>query len=824
MFLEKSRTNIEEAYQKICSDLSLYMEPIDQKIRTLPEAEAVAMRYLYACMPYSDIGNYPIETFLDFARHGVWLYEHKERVRELPEEIFARYVLCHRVNEEEIRPCRTLFYEQLEETLTGEDPQRTALEVNEWCAGEVTYEAGDDRTLSALAVYERGYGRCGEESVFAVNALRSAGIPARQVYAPYWSHCDDNHAWVEVWIQGAWHFLGACEPEPLLDLGWFEYAASRAMLIHTRRFDGRLIPPGEQEWQEDLAVIEPVTNRYADQIRKVEVTVQDAQGRALPALPVSFEVLNYAAFLPIARRCTDAEGKVSLVTGAGSLHVTATTKELDGELLLDTRKEQTGLLRLSEKRKKGSEKEIWKDLDFIPPRDRPPVSRRPDPEQKAEENRKLRKLKAKQEKKWADWENPEKQHFSIWLSSRSEAEQQLGKALFTTLTRKDQTDIRADVLRDHVEGALLYRDSLPEALFIDAVLNPRVEDEILTPYRLWFQGEICGQDQEACRKDPLSLWKWIQKKIRECPEQERSTVLTTPVACYRMRCGSRRSKRVLFVAMARSFGIPARISPEDGSVEFWKEGDWISPEKQKQALLVLHTEDGEDWKSGQNWSITKFTKEYDPPLALDDAGWKDGSCQFWLEEGTYRILTALRLPNGAVSAKECRIFLTAGDRRDVTLSLREECFADLLTSLALPEFSVLDLKGKAVSSKMLTEEGKHVLIWAGAGEEPTEHIFHELLEGRERFAELASRICLFVRSKEAWNHPLFCSVLQVFPEMQVYFDDFDGHVPSVGRRLYVDHEKLPMIAVTKGAQNVIYAVSGYQVGTVSLLLRIMREG
>ena len=87
MFLEKSRTNIEEAYQKICSDLSLYMEPIDQKIRTLPEAEAVAMRYLYACMPYSDIGNYPIETFLDFARHGVWLYEHKERVRELPDAL-----------------------------------------------------------------------------------------------------------------------------------------------------------------------------------------------------------------------------------------------------------------------------------------------------------------------------------------------------------------------------------------------------------------------------------------------------------------------------------------------------------------------------------------------------------------------------------------------------------------------------------------------------------------------------------------------------------------------------------------------------------------
>ena len=33
-----------------------------------------------------------------------------------------------------------------------------------------------------------------EESAFLVSALRSVGIPARQVYVPRWSHCGDNHA------------------------------------------------------------------------------------------------------------------------------------------------------------------------------------------------------------------------------------------------------------------------------------------------------------------------------------------------------------------------------------------------------------------------------------------------------------------------------------------------------------------------------------------------------------------------------------------------------------------------------------------------------
>ena len=37
----------------------------------------------------------------------------------------------------------------------------------------------------------------------------------RQGYTPRWAHTDDNHAWVEAWVNGKWYFLGACEPEPV---------------------------------------------------------------------------------------------------------------------------------------------------------------------------------------------------------------------------------------------------------------------------------------------------------------------------------------------------------------------------------------------------------------------------------------------------------------------------------------------------------------------------------------------------------------------------------------------------------------------------------
>ena len=39
--------------------------------------------------------------------------------------------------------------------------------------------------------------------------------------------------------------------------------------------------------------------------------------------------------------------------------------------------------------------------------------------------------------------------------------------------------------------------------------------------------------------------------------------------------------------------------------------------------------------------------------------------------------------------------------------------------------------------------------------------------------------------------------------------------------MYVDHEKLPLIIVTDGRLNGIYAASGYNVGTGDMLLRLM---
>ena len=193
--------------------------------------------------------------------------------------------------------------------------------MNHWCHEKANYQPSDARTSSPLATVRTAYGRCGEESTLLVAALRSVGIPARQVYTPRWAHTDDNHAWVEAWADGRWHFLGACEPEPVLDLGWFNAPASRGMLMHTKVFG---YYDGSEEVMKTTAnytEINVISNYAA--CAPLTVTVTDTAGSPVEGATVEFKLYNYAEFYTVSRKTTDVRGRASLSAGLGDMLVTA---------------------------------------------------------------------------------------------------------------------------------------------------------------------------------------------------------------------------------------------------------------------------------------------------------------------------------------------------------------------------------------------------------------------------------------------------------------------------------------------------------------------
>ena len=76
MFSKEFNKKIEERLDYRINELGLTL--LKDELEKLKETEDTdvmeGLNYLYAYMPLSDIGDYKIESFLDFARHGAILF------------------------------------------------------------------------------------------------------------------------------------------------------------------------------------------------------------------------------------------------------------------------------------------------------------------------------------------------------------------------------------------------------------------------------------------------------------------------------------------------------------------------------------------------------------------------------------------------------------------------------------------------------------------------------------------------------------------------------------------------------------------------------
>ena len=303
------RRRIELGFQRNLADWPLVRRELAALLPALSAEEALCLRAVYAGLGAQDLASIPAGQHLEDVRTA--LLARRELGRQVGEDLFFLYVLPTRVNNEFPDGSRPWLYEQLRCRVKGLGLVETALAVNYWCYAHATYAPADDRTLGPRGVCSRARGRCGEESTLLTAALRAVGVPARQVYAPRWAHCDDNHAWVEFWDGTGWRYMGACEPEEAPDRGWFTSAASRSMLVRAL----------EPDLENGGCRVVNVTARYA---RTVRLAVRaERGGLPVPGVTVRFQLVNDSQLWTIFQGETDGAGETSMETGLGCLVVSA---------------------------------------------------------------------------------------------------------------------------------------------------------------------------------------------------------------------------------------------------------------------------------------------------------------------------------------------------------------------------------------------------------------------------------------------------------------------------------------------------------------------
>ncbi len=679
-----------ELYSPIRGDLFGIADTIKDNARR------EAIQFLLAYMPLSDLAVYRPESLLSNIDAALRAREEMPWGPSVPDDIFLHFVLPPRVNNENPDNFRPVYYEELMARITGLDATKAALEINHWCHEKVAYQPSDTRTSSPMATILSARGRCGEESTLTVSALRTAGLPARQVYTPRWAHSDDNHAWVEVWIDGNWHYMGACEPEPVMDRGWFTEAARRAMLVHTRAF-GRYSGKEPLVRREKLFAEINTLNRYAI-TKDLGVTVVDTLGIPVPKAAVRYLLYNYAEFYPLSTLVCDEKGKSHFTTGMGSLLVWADDGSRYGFTFASP----------SDTAIKVTISSVHPSVTISADLIAPPVLK-PLPgiagELVTQNNLMLKKEDSIRQSHINSWMTDisvselastsgiEEERITKLLHSSmgnyreiasciSGAGQKadLALRLLENISEKDLRDTPRDILNDHLTNVIARPETMEELFYDKWILSPRVDNEILSPFRSSFN-EMPGGLNSSFTANPSAIAGWIDTAITITETENYYGTPLTPEGVLRLRTSDRHSRDIFFVALCRTIGYPARLGPGTGKPQYFEAGEWND---------LWFT--GEKRPSEKNGFVTLFSEEKSPvpqyaihfTLAVlengryktlnygDEVKVEDIPEKLPLAPGRYMLTTGNRDENGNVLASIDFFELSPGENALVVVKLRHK--------------------------------------------------------------------------------------------------------------------------------------------------------
>ena len=800
--------------------------------------EQEALKFLYAYMPLADVTDYPTSFFADNVRLSFKARNEMTWGKNVPELLFRHFVLPIRVNNEALDGARGVFYDALKDRIKGMSMYDAILEVNHWCHEKVTYQPSDARTSSPLATIKTATGRCGEESTFTVAALRAVGIPARQVYTPRWAHTDDNHAWVEAWADGKWYFLGACEPEPVLNLGWFNAPASRAMLMHTRAF-GDYNGPEEVMLRTSNFTEINLTSNYAP-TASVDFYVKDADGKPVANARVEFKIYNYAEFFTAVTKYTDANGHTSLSAGLGDMLVWASKDGNYSYRQVSFGKDKEAFLTLNTTAQQAANA-TTQHLDIVPPKENPQLPFVSDEMHRENQRRfayedSIRKaytatFPTMDEAKRINERGAEfifksrgnKQTIVDFINRHRDNEDRV-MGILATLSDKDLRDITTEILEDNYNATT-------------AQLSPRVEDEMITiPFKQYFEKAFKKKEADAFRANPTKLVAWIKKNIHINPDKKALRIAQTPVGVMKSRMTDERSRDIFFVDVARSLGIEARKDEVTGKVQYKENGEWQDvvfenqSTKQQQstnskvgifALTYSPQPYLDDPKYYNHFTISRIDNGVAQLLNFEEGQTDMGNGTTWrntfkngykLDAGTYLLTTGTRLANGSVLASN-RIFnIEPGKTTTLPLEIRQSD-TEVTVIGSFNSESIVAKDGKDVSILSQTGRGYFVVGILGVGQEPTNHALHDIEKEKSAFEKWGRPVVLLFESEadaKKFNHDEFPNL----PSTVIFAVDTDGSIrKQIATEMKMQNQKqMPMFIIADTFNRVVFSSQGYTIG------------
>ncbi len=437
------------------------------------------------------------------------------------------------------------------------------------------------------------------------------------------------------------------------------------------------------------------------------------------------------------------------------------------------------------------------------------------------------------------------------------------------LSTKDLRDITIEVINDHYEYCQSiyerrYHNLTSHYVIVNYIRNPRVANEMLTPYRSFFRNQISQEDKEVYQNNPMLLVDWVRQNIKIDPQCNLGGAPIQPMGVWHARIADALSRNIFFVALARSLDIPARIDEVTGKVQlidpigfsenelvttdinFESDEQTITPQG-KLIATFQPTKTQSDPKYYYHFTISKINDDGTLQLLNYDegeSGMEQGAA--WsnlLKNGTnldcdnYLMVTGSRLANGGVLAE--MNFFTIKPKETTTTELVMRQSTDqvqvigsfnsesLYTKCEIQDNSQLSIHNSQLSILSTTGRGYYVIGIIGNGDEPTNHALRDIATVANEFNAWGRPMILLSPSADLANKTFSSNLISTLntqlTNLNFGIDTNESIQEQIIREMKLTNHSLPIFIIADTFNRVVFCSQGYTIGLGEQLIKTIHQ-
>jgi hypothetical protein len=348
---------------------------------------------------------------------------------------------------------------------------------------------------------------------------------------------------------------------------------------------------------------------------------------------------------------------------------------------------------------------------------------------------------------------------------------------------------------------------------------------MLGAYREYFHDSFSELFIESAQNDPHEITDWINDNIEIDNSRQSYDLPITPRGVHDLLVADVRSVNIFFVALCRSFGVPARLETGTYTPQYYENNKWedvfFDGKKQiKKKYQIRFKAVDKDLKFTpqyyHHFTLAAFENKRFNTIRLGEYQDIDKIGPLELGAGQYRLITSNRLASGKILVNMS--YFTLDSDRTIDLEFPEAgTETTVLGTLSRDKLTAF-INYEDDNARNLQASSDVVILIIQPDREPSKHMLNDLQKIQKNFDQLKNTI-VFITPEKDMSATFKVSNYPHLPLRSVFKTANTSPSELLDIQMDMDPESYPKVLIANEKGEIYYYIEGYKIGIGDDLLK-----